>query len=85
MWRIIMYVGKSAIIAGSVLASGYGTAFAWLVYSAPMSYRELDLNRDGHVSFDEASYAASFGERVVQVNGRQCTEYFAYKDGRVAA
>jgi hypothetical protein len=79
--RVILLAGKSAIIAGTVLVAVYWVAFAWLVYTAPMSYRELDLNHDGQVSFGEVSYAASFGERAIQVNGQQCTEYFAYKDG----
>lgn len=72
---------KAVLIAGAGLAAFYWVAFGWLVYLAPMSYRELDLNHDGQVSFGEVTYAASFGERTIQVNGRQCTEYFAYKDG----
>jgi len=77
----ILLAVKSAIIAGAVFVAVYWVAFAWLVYMAPMSYRELDRNHDGQVSFGEASYAASFGERAIQLNGQQCTEYFAYKDG----
>jgi len=78
---VILFAGKSAIIAGTVLVAIYWVAFAWMVYRAPMSYRELDLNHDGQVRFGEVSYAASFGERAIQVNGRHCTEYFAHKDG----
>ena len=77
----IFSAGKAALIAGAVLFVFYWVAFGWLVYMAPMSYRELDLNNDGQVSFGEAEYAASFGERAIQVNGQQCTEYFAHKDG----
>lgn len=79
--RIIVIAGKSLIIAASMLAVGYWAYFWWLAYSAPLPYDELDLNHDGHVSFDEVSYAANFGKRVVQVSGEQCTEYFACKDG----
>lgn len=61
--------------------AAYCVTFAWMVYVAPLSFRELDLNHDGNVSFSEVDYASSFGERPVQVNGRQCTEYFAFKDG----
>lgn len=77
----ILSAGKVAFIAWAVLIICYWVAFAWLVYTAPISYRELGLNHDGHVSFGEVSYAASFGERAIKVNGQLCTEYFAYKDG----
>lgn len=76
-----MKFGRFAIVAGLVLTAVYWAAFGLLVYTAPMSFKELDLNHDGQVSFGEADYAASFGEREIQVNGQQCTEYFAYKDG----
>lgn len=79
--NVILSAGKAAFISGAVIVVFYWVAFGWLVYMAPMSYRELDLNHDGQVSFDEVSYAASFGERALQVNGQQCTEYFANKDG----
>jgi hypothetical protein len=78
---VIVSAGKAAFIAGTVLVVCYWVAFGWMVYMAPMPYRELDLNHDGQVSFGEVNYAASFGERAIQVNGQQCTEYFAYKDG----
>lgn len=78
---IIFFAAKSAIMTGMLLVALYGIAFSWLVYAAPMPYRELDRNHDGEVSFDEASYAASFGKRTIQVNGQHCIEYFAYKDG----
>lgn len=70
------------MLATAVLGTAaYWLAFVWLVYSAPLTWGELDLDRDGKVTFGEASYAASFGKRATQVDGRQCTEYFAYKDG----
>lgn len=78
---VILFAGKAVLFTGAVLVALYWVAFGWLAYMAPMSYRELDLNHDGQVSFGEVSYAASFGEREVQVDGRKCIEYFAYKDG----
>ena len=46
-----------------------------------MSFEETDLDHDGHVSWSEAEYVCDFGQRQVISNGKQCTEYFAYKDG----
>ena len=79
--RVIVIAGKSLIIVAAMLAAVYWAYFWWLAYTAPLPYEKLDLNHDGRVSFAEVSYAASFGKRVVQVSGQQCTEYFAYKDG----
>lgn len=73
--------GQLVLVALVVGIAGYWSAFGWLVYSTPLTFRELDRNYDGEVTFGEASYAASFGERAIQVDGQQCTEYFAYKDG----
>jgi hypothetical protein len=46
-----------------------------------MSFEEVDRNRDGAVSFIEASYVSSSGTREVQQDGRRCVEYYALKDG----
>lgn len=53
----ILSAGKAALIAGAVCIAFYWVAFAWLVYMAPISYRELNLNHDGQVSFGVGSYA----------------------------
>lgn len=62
-------------------AVGYWVVFLYCVWTSPLSYRELDLNKDGKVSFAEADYASSYGVRGVKVEGKACVEYFAYKDG----
>lgn len=72
---------KAVAVAIAAMLVGYWGLFGWFVYISPLTYAELDLNRDGRVSFSEADYAASFGERVVEVEEQKCTEYFAYKDG----
>ncbi len=73
---------RKRVLAAAVLGTAaYWLAFGCFVYLAPLTWAELDLNKDGEVSFGEANYAASFGKRTTQVDGRQCTEYFAYKDG----
>ncbi len=45
------------------------------------SFTEMDLDKSGLISFSEADYVSSSGERIVKINGKTCTEYFAYKDG----
>ena len=45
------------------------------------TFQEMDLNSDGFVSFSEAVYVSSSGTRETVVNGKNCEEYFAYKDG----
>ncbi len=74
---IVRAVGITLGAAGVI----YFCVFWRMVYSAPLTYAEIDLNHDGTVSFAEADYASSYGERVVLKDGRKCIEYFAYKDG----
>lgn len=75
--NIIKRVGITLGAAGAI----YFAVFLSMVYFAPLTYAEMDLNHDGTVSFSEADYASSYGERVVLNEGRKCIEYFAYKDG----
>jgi hypothetical protein len=63
------------------LFTAYWVIFGWMVYVSPLTYREMDFDHNGHVSYSEADYASSFGTRMYVEHGRQCTEYFAYKDG----
>ena len=74
-------IAKAVGAAAVVTCGGYWLLFGWLVFSGPVPYAELDLDHDGNVSFSEAEYAASYGERTIAVGNQQCTEYFAYKDG----
>lgn len=46
-----------------------------------MTFAEADLNKNGAVSLGEAEYIADSGTRQVVQDERNCTEYFAYKDG----
>lgn len=72
---------KAVVGTAAAMLVGYFSLFGWFVCISPLTYAELDLNRDGHVGFSEAEYAASFGERMVEEKDQKCTEYFAYKDG----
>jgi len=46
-----------------------------------MSFAEIDSDHNGRVSEAEAEYACDYGQRQIMLNGKQCTEYFAHKDG----
>jgi hypothetical protein len=77
--RIVAAVGVVLIVVATFAS---GRAWYWvLCRTVPMSFAEVDLNHNGRVSFDEADYVCSCGSRQVTLEGKQCTEYFAYKDG----
>lgn len=74
-------VAKAILLIASVLVGGYWLLFGWVVYTSPLTYAEMDLNHDGKVEYMEMDYAASYGEKKIEMDGLQCIEYFAYKDG----
>ncbi len=77
-FRLILAV----LMLGFVGAFASGRAWYWLLcLPLPMTFAEVDRNRDGVVSFIEASYVSSSGTREVQQDGRRCVEYYALKDG----
>jgi hypothetical protein len=73
-------VRAAATVAGFLLIADW-VIFGWMVYASPLTYREMDFDHDGQVSYSEAGYASSFGMRMYVDHGHHCTEYFAYKDG----
>lgn len=75
---------RLAFVAGIPLAGGALIAYGPFLLArsrVPVIFNEADLDRDGHVSWTEAGYIADRGTRLVVLDGRQCTEYFAFKDG----
>ncbi|GGX12800.1 hypothetical protein GCM10011282_18580 [Undibacterium macrobrachii] len=78
---VISRAGKAIAFTALSLVGCYWALFGWMVYSSPLLYTEMDLNRDGKVELFEVDYASSFGERSVERAGLKCIEYFAYKDG----
>ncbi len=73
-------IRATATVAGFLFIA-YWAIFGWSMYASPLTYREMDFDHDGLVSYSEADYASSFGMRMYVEHGRHCTEYFAYKDG----
>lgn len=45
------------------------------------SWSEMDWNQDGTTSISEFFAASDIGKRSVISAGKECIEYFAYKDG----
>lgn len=83
MWKVDTvpkFIRKLAVF-GVLIVAGYWVIFGCMIFSSPLHYSEMDFNHDGVVSFSEADYASSFGEKEFTVNRRKCVEYFAYKDG----
>ncbi|MCW8856930.1 MAG: hypothetical protein OQJ95_06155 [Kangiella sp.] len=69
----------SIIIFGA--AAVFAALYAFLIFSSQLSYSEMDLNRNGVVSYEEALKFFDVGVRLVMVEGKECTEYYALKDG----
>lgn len=47
----------------------------------PFTISEMDFNNDGFLSTTEAIYHADYGKRQITVDGKNCIEYYAQKDG----
>lgn len=45
------------------------------------SWQEMDWQHRGNTSISDFFAASDIGKREVIQNGRNCTEYYAYKDG----
>lgn len=48
---------------------------------SPFSWKEADINKDGFVSTTETDYYGNYGKKQYIESGKNCTEYFALKDG----
>lgn len=74
-------VGKILLLVGFIPVGSYFLLLGWLFYASPLTYMEMDFNKDGTVSLSELDYATSYGTKEVEQKGEKCIEYFAYKDG----
>ena len=45
------------------------------------SWQEMDWHYKGYTSISDFFAASDIGKRKVKIDGKQCIEYFAYKDG----
>jgi hypothetical protein len=64
-------IAVGVILMGAIVA----------VISRTSAWREMDWNQDGSTSFEELFAASDIGEQSVMIDGEECIEHFAYKDG----
>jgi hypothetical protein len=64
------------------LAALYGMARSIAILHTGFTWSEMDWNQDGHTSSSEFFESSDIGKRVITQHARECTEYFAFKDGR---
>ena len=74
---------KISVIIAAVLLI-FATYFAVRIfagYNSGYQYEVMDWNQDGRISITEIIESGDVGSRTKLVDGVECVEYFAYKDG----
>ena len=64
-----------------LLGSAYFSIRIFVGYRSGYDYEIMDWNQDGRTSIAEIINGSDIGTREIAVNGVECVEYFAYKDG----
>lgn len=65
-----------------LVLAGFATLVLTVVLITHSSgWRAMDWNQDGSTSFAELFAASDIGGRSVMIDGEECIEHFAYKDG----
>ena len=59
----------------------YFIAKGAVVFKKGYSWAEMDWNGDGTTTITEFLESSDIGTRPVEKDGRQCVEYFSFKDG----
>jgi hypothetical protein len=72
---------KYAAVIWILVLTGVVAWIAYLIIRQEHSWNDMDLNSDGRTSVGELLDSIDIGRRPVKVQGRACTEMFAYKDG----
>ena len=72
---------KYLLWATCLITLGVLSLYIFNLSDSRYSFSEMDLDQSGLISFSEADYVSSSGERIIEVNGQSCIEYFAFKDG----
>lgn len=67
--------------AGMAISLVYIVIIYLLITMLPFDYNDVDLDKNGIISLTEYEYSASYGSRIIKKNGKDCTEYYALKDG----
>lgn len=59
----------------------YYISRGWASWRQGYSWEEMDWRQRGYTSIADFFAASDIGKRDVIINGKQCNEYFSYKDG----
>ena len=54
--------------------------YLYLLTKSPLSFKEMDFNDNGMVTFSELIYASSYGVRVIKKGQAFCEEYYSLND-----
>ena len=68
---------------GLVIVVIPAVVYLYLLTKSPLSFKEMDFNDNGIVTFSELMYASSYGVRVIQKDERFCEEYYSLNDGKI--
>lgn len=79
--RWLPYSLTSIILFLTVLLVAYYSLRAVAVLSQGYAWSEIDWNSDGATSIQEFFESSDVGKRIIVREGRECVDYFAYKDG----
>lgn len=76
-------IKKSSLVIAVFLLIGsvYFSVRIFVGYRSGYDYEVMDWNQDGKTSIAEIIESSDVGARQTTINGVECVEYFAYKDG----
>ncbi len=74
----IVLLGLSSV--GIILLAYFGL-LALAVEKQDYLWSEMDWNKDGKTTIVEYFMSSDIGKRNTTVDGNECIEYYAYKDG----
>ena len=67
-----------------VFIAGYLTVVLVELYYSPLTYAEIDLDKNGLIDPSEFLYSMDLGQREINHFDKKCIEYYYRKDGLIA-
>ncbi len=72
------FSGATAVL---LICAAYFAVRIFVGYKSGYQHKDMDWNQDGRTSITEIIESSDVGSRTKIVDGGECVEYFAYKDG----
>jgi hypothetical protein len=72
---------KTVLAVAALLVLAYVSLRGVVSWRQGYSWEEMDWRQRGSTSITDFFAASDIGKRDVAVNGKECVEYYAYKDG----